>query len=86
MIALLAGILSIVALVCWIIVVIDAFKDSVLKGLATVFCCGLYWLYYAFFEFQHQNKWAIVLGGIIANIASGVLWQMSGMMPVPGTP
>ncbi|MGE0001793.1 MAG: hypothetical protein AB7F50_01800 [Fimbriimonadaceae bacterium] len=60
--------LNIVALVGAIIVIIDAFKSAVWKGIVALIC-GLYWLYYAFAEFQHPKKWPIVIGTIILAVA-----------------
>lgn len=57
-------ILAIVATVCWIVVLIDAFKKSVLKGLIALFC-WLYLIYYAVAEFEHENKWLIVIPAIL---------------------
>jgi hypothetical protein len=60
-------ILSIVAgiggLVCWIIILIDAFQDAIWKGIVSLLC-GLYLLYYAIFETEADNKWLIVVGAI----------------------
>ena len=62
-ILLLLGCLCIIGgLLCKLIILIDAFKDSVLKGLACILCCGIYLLYYELFEFEHEKKWQIVLG------------------------
>lgn len=70
---LLAAVAAIVGIVCWIIILIDAFQDSVWKGLL-FFLCGLYGLYYALFEFEHENKWLIViLAFFSSSIAGGLL-------------
>ncbi|HRF59872.1 MAG TPA: hypothetical protein PLH94_08170 [Fimbriimonadaceae bacterium] len=63
MLTLLAALVGIVSFVCWLVIVIDAFKDSILKGLLCLLC-GLYYLWYAFFDFEHDNKWLIVLVSI----------------------
>lgn len=63
---------AIAAVVCWFIILIDAFRDSILKGLFGLIC-GLYLLYYAIFDFEHENKLAIVIiafGG--STIATGI--------------
>jgi hypothetical protein len=64
----LGALLIVASLVGWIIILIDAFKNEVLKGLVGFFC-GLYLLYYAIVEYQAENKWMIVglwlAGGII---------------------
>ena len=56
--ALIAGILG---LVCWVIILVDAFQDAIWKGLVGLLC-GLYLLYYGIFEFEHDNKILILLG------------------------
>lgn len=70
------ALLGIVGLICWIIVTVQAFKDSILKGL---FCllCGLYWLYFALFEFKHENKWLIVILAILFNSTGWALVKMN---------
>ncbi len=60
----LGGLLYIIAFVCWIIVLIDMFKNEVWKGIVG-FLCGLYALYYCFTEFQNDKKVLIGLGMII---------------------
>lgn len=68
---LLALIFGIGSIVCWFIVLIDAFQDEVWKGLVCILC-GFYWLYYAIIDFDHEKKWTIVLtaifGGTLASI------------------
>jgi len=56
----LCGTLLLVHLVCFIIILIDAFKNNVWKG-AGCLLCSLYALYYAFAEFEHERKWTVVL-------------------------
>jgi len=60
LILLLAGGFSIAALVCWVIILIDAFQDSIVKGILCLFC-PLFGLYYALFDFDHDNKWLIIV-------------------------
>lgn len=66
---------SIAALVCAIIILIDAFKNAVWKGLVGLIC-GFYLLYYAFTEFQNDKKMTIIggwLGGIVASVVFSML-------------
>lgn len=60
---------AIAALGASIVILIDMFQDAWWKALLALFC-GLYFLYYAIFEFEHDNKWMLVLlwlgGGTIA--------------------
>jgi hypothetical protein len=51
---------SVSAFVCWLIILLDAFKKEVWKGIVGLLC-GLYLLYYAIAEFEHEKKWLIVL-------------------------
>jgi len=62
---------AVISFVCWLIVLIDAFNNSLWKGIFALLC-GLYWLYYAVFEFAHEHKWAIVLLAILGGGASGL--------------
>jgi hypothetical protein len=55
------------------VILIDAFQDALWKGLVCLLC-GLYFLYYAIFEVEHENKLLLVLlslGG--SAIAAGIL-------------
>lgn len=76
MLTALSLIIGIVALVCTIIVLVDAFKDSILKGLLCLIC-GLYYIYYALIEFKHDNKWPIVIFSLLGGGVSGLLHFMS---------
>jgi len=71
----LGALFCIAALVGWVMILIDAFKNEVWKGIVG-FLCGLYLLYYAIVEFQAENKWLIVGlwlgGGIIGGALMGV--------------
>lgn len=74
--AALGGLLSIAGLIFWLIILIDAFKNEVWKGIVG-FICGLYLLYYAIVEFQHEKKWLIV-GGWLGCQIIGVACYMAG--------
>jgi hypothetical protein len=70
---LLAGVFALAGLIGAVIILIDAFQDEIWKGIVGLLC-GLYLLYYGIFEFEHDNKWLIVLlafGG--STIAGGIL-------------
>jgi len=51
----------VISFVCWLLIVVSAFNDSMLKGFLCLFCF-LYGFWYAFFEFKHKWKWVIVIG------------------------
>lgn len=72
----LAGLFLVTAFCCHIIILIDAFKDSVAKGIIGLLC-GLYLLWYAIFDFDHENKWVIVLMWLCGGSAAGAMLQMA---------
>ena len=75
-----AGVIMLaVFFVCTIIVVVEAFKDSIWKGIL-FFLCWLYAFWYTLFEFKHDNKWGIVLGSLGGGYASSVLLKWAGWL------
>lgn len=50
--------------ICWILIIVDAFQNELWMGLLSLLC-GFYAAYYAIFEFDHERKWLIV-GGYLA--------------------
>jgi hypothetical protein len=80
----LGAVLLLVAFVCQIIILIDAFRNEIWKGLLCI-VCGLYGLYYMFAEFDHEKK-ALVLLGVWGGIIGGyALLFMGGAMSGAGT-
>jgi uncharacterized membrane protein YhaH (DUF805 family) len=77
MVSLLAGLLYLVSFGCWLVILIDAFRDEVWKGIVALLC-GLYLLYYGFFEFEHEYKWAIVLLGLFGTGAATAMMRGLG--------
>lgn len=75
MVTLLAAIVGVVSFVCWLVVVVDAFKNSILKGILCLLC-GLYYLWYAFVDFKHESKWVIVLLSIFGGGLAGWLYTL----------
>lgn len=75
---LLGGICYLGGLVCSIIILIDAFKNAIWKGIVSLLC-GLYMLYFALVEFQHDNKWLIIAGSIGLSILGGIFMTMGGV-------
>ncbi len=70
---LLGCLIGLAGLGCYIYVIVEAFKEAIWKGFLTLLC-GLYWLYYALFEFEDDNKWPLVLGALFGNaIAFGIM-------------
>ncbi len=70
---LLATVFALGSLVCTVIIFIEMFKDAIWKGVVGLIC-GLYFLYFALFEFDHDNKWLIVIVSIFGGgVAAGLL-------------
>jgi hypothetical protein len=69
-------IFSVLGLVAWIIIVIDAWKDAWWKGLLCIIGCGIYFLYYAVFEFEHDRKWEIVIMALAGSAIGTALANM----------
>ncbi|MBL8060740.1 MAG: hypothetical protein JNK63_08515 [Chthonomonas sp.] len=72
----LAIVVGIASLWCTILVLIDMFQDEIWKGLVGLLC-GLYWLYYAIFEYDHENKWIIVLTALAGGAIASLLMSMA---------
>jgi hypothetical protein len=71
------GVLAgLIGLGCYIVILIAAFRDELWKGLLSIFC-GLYGLYYALAEFDHENKLLIILGAVGGNVLSYVFYMMA---------
>jgi len=72
------GVIFILAgFVAGIIILIDAFQNEIWKGVLGLFI-GLYLLYYAFAEFEHDYKWLVVGVWLCAQIAGWVLIGAGG--------
>lgn len=68
--AILGLVCSLASLVCSIIILIDAFKTEVIKGVLCL-CIPFYILYYAITQFENENKGLIIgvwLLGAIVNV------------------
>jgi len=75
--SLLGYLCSLAAAVCWIIILIDAFKNEIWKGIVGFFC-GLYLLYYGIVEFQSPNKLPILLVACLGSAVGGMLIGLGG--------
>jgi hypothetical protein len=77
----LGGICALASFVCWIIILIAAFKEETVKGLLCL-CVPFYILYYAFTGFKHEKKGLIIgvsLGGVVLG---GILQVVGAAMAV----
>jgi hypothetical protein len=63
------------SLVCSIIILVEMFRDAVWKGIVGLLC-GLYFLYYAVFEFDHDSKWLIVIVSLLGGGAAGAMLRV----------
>ena len=81
----LGGILYLAAFVCGIIVLVDAFKNEIWKGVV-YFLCFPYALYYLFAEFEHDKKLLIILIMFLGGIGGYVLLAMGGVGSPPMLP
>jgi len=63
---------ALICAICTIVILVDAFKDSVLKGLICIFC-WFYFIFYALFEFKHENKLLLVIGSFFGGGVVGLL-------------
>ena len=68
----LGSVIGLVSFVCWIVILVDAFKSAIWKGIVGLLC-GLYLIYYGLFEFEHENKFWIVLGMIFGGAVATAL-------------
>jgi len=76
MLVILGYVFILIGFVASIIILIDAFKNAVWKGILGFFC-GLYLLYYAFTEFQHEKK-MMIIGAMIGGYVIGYALMIMG--------
>ncbi|MGE0792329.1 MAG: hypothetical protein AB7S26_42035 [Sandaracinaceae bacterium] len=74
----LGGLLSLVGLVCNIIILIHAFRESVGEGFLCL-CVPCYILYYMFTKFEHPQKPLIIGGAIGCNVVGNVMVRFATM-------
>ncbi|MHB0938413.1 MAG: hypothetical protein ACYC6A_18625 [Armatimonadota bacterium] len=66
------ALLVLAGIVAHIIILIDAFQNEIWKGVVGLFI-GLYLLYYAFVEFEHDYKWLVIAAWFVAPIVGYLL-------------
>ena len=64
--------LYLICVVCTVVILVDAFKKSLISGFVCLLC-GLYYIYYAIFEFKHPNKFLVVLGSLLSGGVAGAM-------------
>lgn len=68
-----AAVFGLAGLVASIIILIEAFKDEIWKGIVCLLC-GLYMLYFMLFDFEHEHKWLLVILSLFGSgIAYGIM-------------
>ena len=80
--AILGLICSLASLACSIIILIDAFKTEVIKGVLCL-CVPFYILYYAFTQFENDNKGVIIAVWLLGSIVNVGL-QVAGAAAAGG--
>jgi len=62
----------------YILILVDAFQDAVWKGLLMLVPCigGLWWLYYAIWEYESECKFGIVALAIFGSGIGGMFIRM----------
>ncbi len=63
---------TVLLIVCWIIVMIHAFKQSIVWGLLTLCLPCPFGLYYVFVKFEHEHKGLIAIGYVVGLLGGGV--------------
>ena len=56
----LALLLYLASIAAAIFVIVEAFQDEIWKGILCL-VCGIYMLYYALFELDHELKWGVII-------------------------
>lgn len=73
----LALVFYLIAFVCWIMILIHAFKvGGALQGILCL-CVPIYILYYMFAKFEHEKK-NLIIGGYLGGNIIGVVLQVMG--------
>ncbi len=76
----LGGLCYLVGFVCWIFIIIHAFKEGgALQGILCL-CVPFYVIYYAFAKFAHEKKNLIIAGFLGGYLLGAVLMVVQGMM------
>lgn len=71
------------SLYCSVIILIDAFQYDTWAGVGCI-VCGLYFLYYAFAEFDHAKKWQLVAGSVVGLWVAALFFELAFGVPIGG--
>jgi hypothetical protein len=72
LIVIVGAVLALAGIVCNLYLVYEAFQEEAWKGIVGFFF-PLYLYYFALVEWEHDQKWPIVLGAIFGSGLGGVL-------------
>ena len=78
----LSGLVGLGSFICWVVILIHAFKESVLQGLLC-FLCFPYMAYYGFAKFQHERKWLVLVGWLGGLVLAGLINWLGGLFFAP---
>ena len=68
-----------VGMVCAIVILVSAFKESVAQGFLTL-CVPFYVFYYAFARFKSEKKGLVIAGWLGGGILGAILFFAGGAM------
>jgi hypothetical protein len=60
----LSGLAGLLSLICWIILLIDAFKSAIWKGILMLFCFP-YMIIYVIIDCKLKYKWLYLIGALL---------------------
>lgn len=67
--------------ICWLWIVVDAFRLEPWMGLLSI-VFPPYLIYYAIEEFDHDYKWQITVGWLLGSIVAGAFFLLSQGRPL----
>lgn len=73
------GLLSLGSFICWVIILIDAFRNDTMKAIWCLLC-DLYLIYYSFTELDHEKQMQIAIGHLLGGLVGGALMAFAGSM------
>ena len=74
-----------VAALAYLFVTWEAFQDETWKGVACLFC-GIYALYYAAREWDHEYQWPVLLAMIVCGVGGRLIPMLASMQQVGSMP
>lgn len=78
----LGGLVFLLGFICWIVIVIKAFKTDTTQGILCL-CIWPYAVFWSFAKMQSDKKMLLALGSVGGPILGYVLFFVGGMMVAP---